>query len=574
LDDSPVKKVIVAVHGIGDQTRFATVKQAMSRFFHYHGEPADVPLGGFHSGSSLVLSSAYPEKLRELAFAEVYWADIARQVAEERYSLEEIKPWVRTVISRVRRQSAGARKVTAADQLMIEEVLGEMVQTIGVLDRLFFLAGKLGLFSFNLKKVLVDYVDDVQIVAEFKAESEEIGRRFAERLEAIHAEFPQAEIYLVAHSEGTVVALLGLLSALCAPEEHAWIGRVRGLMTFGSPIDKHLILWPELFAAFAAPRRKPEQPIEWRNYYDYGDPVGFELETARARFTGGAWADVFNFPAGHDHGFARYPLPGKAHNDYWQDADVFGHFIRTVVERDEPASSGPAKTSEPRPPASRPLARVVSWCAPYLGALALLFCGVLILHKAIHACLAPGWPEGLWQIIPGVASFTSLLAGVTVLARIPRLTRAKAWHLFGAVIFLLSLVGYRTLPCVDPTVRAGGLRRCVAASLSLHGQDLGLVGPAILLLLVVYLAGKRYPALGMWTLMVPAGIAVVVFLVLRITGSDSEPGNLWPVVLAGAFFLYVWWLVALLFDLTFVWHRYIRMAVRIFSRPTETRRTE
>jgi hypothetical protein len=33
---------------------------------------------------------------------------------------------------------------------------------------------------------------------------------------------------------------------------------------------------------------------------------------------------------------------------------------------------------------------------------------------------------------------------------------------------------------------------------------------------------------------------------------------LWPVVLSVAAFLYLWWLAAGLFDLVFIWHRYIR----------------
>ncbi|MEO5719257.1 MAG: hypothetical protein ABIR29_11915 [Chthoniobacterales bacterium] len=32
----------------------------------------------------------------------------------------------------------------------------------------------------------------------------------------------------------------------------------------------------------------------------------------------------------------------------------------------------------------------------------------------------------------------------------------------------------------------------------------------------------------------------------------------WPVLLSGATFLYLWWLAALIFDLGFVWQRYIR----------------
>jgi hypothetical protein len=38
---------------------------------------------------------------------------------------------------------------------------------------------------------------------------------------------------------------------------------------------------------------------------------------------------------------------------------------------------------------------------------------------------------------------------------------------------------------------------------------------------------------------------------------------IWPVVLGGAAFLYLWWLAALIFDLGFVWARYVRSAKAI-----------
>jgi hypothetical protein len=40
----------------------------------------------------------------------------------------------------------------------------------------------------------------------------------------------------------------------------------------------------------------------------------------------------------------------------------------------------------------------------------------------------------------------------------------------------------------------------------------------------------------------------------------SQP-RIWPVLLAGVAFLYLWWLSILLFDLAFVWHRYVRRSV-------------
>ena len=37
----------------------------------------------------------------------------------------------------------------------------------------------------------------------------------------------------------------------------------------------------------------------------------------------------------------------------------------------------------------------------------------------------------------------------------------------------------------------------------------------------------------------------------------------WPVLIAGAAFLYLWWLAALIFDLAFVWQRYIRQGLAL-----------
>src|SRR3954471_13879639 len=37
-------------------------------------------------------------------------------------------------------------------------------------------------------------------------------------------------------------------------------------------------------------------------------------------------------------------------------------------------------------------------------------------------------------------------------------------------------------------------------------------------------------------------------------------GPIWPLVLAVAAFLYLWWIVIITFDLAFVWHLYIRHA--------------
>lgn len=530
-----VQKVVVAVHGIGDQTRFATIQQVLAQFSLFHGERAAVPLGSFHAeGDSRVFIPKAPASMRHYGFAEVYWADIPREVVEKKYLLEDIKPWIHTVVGRLRQRHQ--EELEAKDVELIEQVLGEMLQTIGVMERLCFLADKLGVFSFDLGKVLVDFLDDVQVVAEFRQEGGKIGQAFAQQMNAVHEQFAEAkEIYLVAHSEGTVVTLLGLLTALCDPDNR-WISKVRGLMTLGSPIDKHLTLWPELFESFQAPApNRLHAPIVWHNYYDYGDPVGFALETARKRFTEGSWKGIFAFGPENDHGFARFPMPGKAHNDYWQDPKVFGHFIENVVEAPSPNK----KRLHLVAPPSKLLPRVVSWVMPYLGAFALLFLATLVLDKAVYS-VSHEASEPLLALFGTVASFTCLLAGVTVMARIPRLTKNWFWRGSGLLIFLFFALGSWSAAKLPSGVEPGMTYVIVAGALALAS----------------WVAGMLFPSWGMRTLLIP-GVLAVAYVAYDgfLRGSD---GALWPVFPAAAVFFYLWWLVALMFDLTFVWHRYIR----------------
>jgi hypothetical protein len=83
-----------------------------------------------------------------------------------------------------------------------------------------------------------------------------------------------------------------------------------------------------------------------------------------------------------------------------------------------------------------------------------------------------------------------------------------------------------------------------------------------------------WPASNLKRLQVPGGI-VVAALVLAILyyadrrGKDTL-GPVWPAVVAGAAFHYLWWLATVLFDLTFIWHRYIKHSVAM----TQLRRFE
>ncbi|WP_148218021.1 hypothetical protein [Opitutus terrae] len=54
------------------------------------------------------------------------------------------------------------------------------------------------------------------------------------------------------------------------------------------------------------------------------------------------------------------------------------------------------------------------------------------------------------------------------------------------------------------------------------------------------------------------GVVFVTFAILNEVWRTQPTGPLWRVFVAIAAFLYLWWLSSLLFDLVFVWHRYIQ----------------
>jgi hypothetical protein len=57
--------------------------------------------------------------------------------------------------------------------------------------------------------------------------------------------------------------------------------------------------------------------------------------------------------------------------------------------------------------------------------------------------------------------------------------------------------------------------------------------------------------------MIVMGTGFVAFCAFTIVGTQHE-GPTWPLVVATAAFLYLWWLAALVFDLIVAWHVYIR----------------
>jgi hypothetical protein len=452
---SPVRKIFVAVHGIGDQFQSETLQTVAYRVCDYVGVPTALPLGRFHGPGGAVTKAFVPDPDVDppvnCGFAEIYWANIPRIPAANAHILEDPKKWAKTLVERLRlrasRQVAGAptheTEPTREDDARLEELLAELIQGVIVADRLVFLADKAGLFKFDLKKLLNDYLNDVQVVTEFEDYRRQLLDIFQDVLEKVNRYFDRSEIYIVAHSEGTVVSFMGLLKGLS--ERARWSGMIRGYMTIGSPLNKHVVFWPELFDKYKAADADPTTPsIPWKNYFDYGDPIGFNLQMTRNWMRERGWSGFFDFSDEKnedDIGFTRYYFPGAAHNDYWTDEDVFGNFIEEVVDR--------TNTVLPRgrevrhwTPRTRLLAFLTSYPMPYVLASALLFLACYIVYKAVRGALDPVGAriEAPPQIVLNVLGLWGIIAGMSVLARIPRLSRAWGWRLLALILapFLAS----------------------------------------------------------------------------------------------------------------------------------------
>lgn len=572
--------VFVAVHGIGDQVRNETIQRVATRVFSNEGKVAALPLGAFPSVDTESYEPLFPglatARFGEVGFAEVYWAEVTRQIATAGYTLEESKRWGRTIVRRIQKRTG-----TRLD--LMEQVLDEMIDTLAVLDRLLNLARVANLGRFDLKNLLDQFLGDAQFFIEFESVRSEIVTVFNTVMERVRASRPEARIVLVAHSEGTVVAFMGLLLAAAGKDasgkspapKPAWLDNIEAVMTLGSPIDKHLILWPELWKDVEDPKHLPEKPIFWRNYYDNGDPIGGELDQTEAWLERHGYSRLFD--SKRVPGFTRSYFPGKAHVEYWSDDEVFSHFLNAMPPT--------APTDRPKPPRTRPFAVVCSYLAPYAVAAAVLFLAVYALAKGANQ-----WRFANAADLNNLLGYTSLLAGLTVFARIPRLVRTWWRWVVGGLAFAASAVGYY-FAVVKPA--EGRIEDCELQRFLLWDWKLILVALAVAV--VATLIGLRWPRSGMKALVIAGSLAAVGLVGLvqysaqtqddnaqtqeercqpvedaeaRTRGETQrlEPvriqhakdGSFWPVLVGGAFFLYLWWFAALIFDLVFVWHRNIR----------------
>ena len=363
-------KHLVVVHGIGDQVPNETSLNFMNHFLRA------LPRGeGHHLEVKTLIQSVHsPDAKRScsrfdpsyvvftngttqyvIGFSEVFWQDITYSylAGEGKIPPIPIFIWAHSVNTRLLRNGNGHNRNFYEAREAIDN-LESILKLVAALARIYKR-------SAQFLMILNRFLGDVQMYTESEEIRGKINGRFKEVMERVGGcqekaakelgiEFSFApEIYVVAHSEGTVVSYSSLVEA--RKEKKPWFDQVRGLVTLGSPLDKHYTIWNNCFHTDTGVKElPPADRIRWFNYWDVSDPVGYGLQTLQRNSspsTPAAATDAAKlFTICYDEGFARYPLPGLAHVAYWDDFTIYENIIEKVMGMGSAAGRNTRVTSK------------------------------------------------------------------------------------------------------------------------------------------------------------------------------------------------------------------------------------
>jgi hypothetical protein len=346
---SILHKHIVIVHGIGDQALNETGVNFMNSLCRVL--PDDEPntfkvvnlVGRVEnlikpdSTEPAYVVFTTPKDTYYISFSEVYWQPVTNAYVEaHKFRLPvPIFTWAHSINNRIRGPKRGSNDLAA------------WRETIDNFETLLHLVRKLAAISKKaeiLHTVLVNFLGDVEMYTECGAIHNQINEEFGKVLDDVAPtrdriaagnprqkvpaiQFDDSATYIVAHSEGTVVSWRCMMAAAEAQPNPEWLGSIRGFVTMGSPIDKHHLIWTPVFKADTAVRQN--RLIRWWNFWDISDPVGYSLSGI---FTGKEPRRNNQFERVFDSGYARYPVPGLAHQGYWEDPEILRKIAQEVLE--------------------------------------------------------------------------------------------------------------------------------------------------------------------------------------------------------------------------------------------------
>jgi hypothetical protein len=137
-------------------------------------------------------------------------------------------------------------------------------------------------------------------------------------------------VMLVAHSQGTVLAVAALAQTACRPE-----GDHPALITFGSPVCK-LYGWafPAYFDHALLEPLAPGQAArvnDWRNFFYPTDPIGGSVAPELSAVGGDPVDTEFADPADCYYVYGQPPPASTGHSGYWADRRVWDVINRVAA---------------------------------------------------------------------------------------------------------------------------------------------------------------------------------------------------------------------------------------------------
>jgi len=346
-----IYKHLVIVHGIGDQLRNETsisfmsefvraLPEAIQRTVRVHNLVERIGNLTEDAAEPAFLTCTIEKRDYVFAFSEVYWQPVTNGYLGNNDDNPPVPifTWAHSINTRL--LHGGPRFQAARDAIDNLEKMLLMLKWLAAINKK----------SDLLVKILEKFAGDVEMYVESRALRGEINGKFlavlknvgsmraqivTEMRERFHVELePGQDTYIVAHSEGTVVSYNSLVQAAKEREadntRYPWLQNVRALITLGSPLDKHYGIWDNRFRTDELTRLTELKPkIAWRNYWDRSDPVGYGLKKLFPDDGSGDAPRMFTVV--QDAAFTRYPIPGKAHVDYWHDKEIHADILHEVV---------------------------------------------------------------------------------------------------------------------------------------------------------------------------------------------------------------------------------------------------
>ena len=307
------KPLVVLVHGVGRQLRLDTMKS----FLHGIAGPSKY-------NSRAHLAEELIEKkelcLEWLPFDLVEFNYSKLILDHDEYLERNPKLWIQSFRNRLLEiDNKRAIDQAPSEEFHIVENIAKDIQFSSMLVRQ--AAERFKLQPKTLEHAATEFLQQVQLYIDREAYRKQIRDGLSVYLGEVHSRSAEPrDIYLIAHSLGTVVSFQTILRG--AEVNSSWFPFIKRFVTFGSPLDLMLLLFPEIFPK---PQVKSAANIRWTNYFFGNDAIATDLAIARnwvVEFATGVFAA--DAPDEVDLG------PGSmltAHTDYWKSAEMHTDII-------------------------------------------------------------------------------------------------------------------------------------------------------------------------------------------------------------------------------------------------------